>query len=310
MAIERAPDPAFGSQADLKRYRPPADKVARYHVAKPGYRETLETVAAANGVSVEQLLQFNFPGTVVRGKVVPPVVNWYLHYHEGFNCPETADRKNRRFKGNEKLAIPAQTTVITFEEPMIVEGRAPERAVPGVWFGGGYKAGTTFAVVGIETAQIVCVSSDGKRGFTATISGTRFPAIGVGASGGPIIVLITSMNSPGQLSHLMTGGKDFSLAVGAKLEAVIGSARYAKAVKALTDFAQKYGKAGTAGLKAGKALVEYNSQIVDIVKALHMDLHAHEPQIYSLGSPWGGFGLEASLHFTVSQFQVEAMMTL
>jgi hypothetical protein len=308
MAIERSPDPALGNQAALKRYRPPVDQIARYHVVKPGKQETLETVASANGISVMELLAFNFPGTVVRGNIVPPVVNWYLHYHVEFNCPETHDRHNRRFKGNERLAIPFRTTVINFDEPMVIVGRVP--SVSGLWFGGGYKGGTTFGVVGIETAQIVCISADGSQGFTATVSGTRFPALGVGASGGPIVVLITSMKSPGQLSSLLTGDKDFSLAVGAKLETVVGSAKYAKAVKALSEFAQKYGKAGSTALKAGKALLEYNGQIADIAKLLGMDMNAAEPQVFTLGSPWGGFGLEASVHFTVQKFHVESVVSL
>lgn len=95
MAIERPPDPAVGNQADLKHYRPPSDQVARYHTVKPGMKETLETVAGANGISVKELLAFNFPGTVVHGDIVPPVVNWYLHYHVEFNCPETHDQRNR-----------------------------------------------------------------------------------------------------------------------------------------------------------------------------------------------------------------------
>lgn len=182
--------------------------------------------------------------------------------------------------------------------------------MPGLWFGGGYKGGTTITLVGIETTQIACISADASQFFTATISGKRFPAIGLGASGGPIIVLITSMNGPYQLSALLSGGWDFSLAVGAKLEAVFGSARYAKAVKALSEFAQKYGKMGSAGAKAAKTLIEYNSQIADIAKTLGMKLDAAEPQVFSLGSPWGGFGLEASIHFTVSDYYVESVVNL
>jgi len=189
---------------------------------------------------------------------------------------------------------------------MVIEVKAP--AVPGVWFGGGYKAGTTFGVVGNETAQIVCVAADGRQGFTATITGTRFPALGVGASGGPILVLITSMRSPGALARLMTGGTDYSLAVGAKFDTLLKGGKYARATQALADFAAKYGKRGAQGLKAAKTLVKYNSQISDIVKALGMKLDHYEPQIFSIGSPWGGFGAEASVHFTVSEFHVESVV--
>ncbi len=308
MAIEHAPDPDVGSQADLIRYRPPPGEVARYYTTKQGRRETLDTVASASGVTVKQLLAFNFPGTVVRDRIVPPVVNWYLHHHVEFNCPETHDRLNRVFQGNEKLAIPHRTTHIEFDDPFVITANAPTPT--GVWFGGGFKGGTTFGVVGIETTQIVCVAADGRSGFTATVSGTRFPALGIGASGGPIVVLITSMRSPGQLSNMMTGGGDFSLSIGPKVDSVIRGARYAKAADALARFAAKYGRSGVRGIKAGKALLKYNGQIADIVKTLGMDMHAAEPQIFSLGSPWGGFGLEAGVQFTVSTFQVESIVNL
>jgi len=305
MAIERPPGPTVGAPTVLKRYRPPQDEVAKYHHVSPGGKENLETVARANGISVKELVAFNFPGTVVDDKIVPPVINWYLRHHVEFDCPETRDGKNRMFKGHEKLAIPHRMTYIEFDDPLVIVGQVP---TPNLWFGGGYKAGTTFGVVGIETAQIVCVRSDGKAGFTATISGTRFPALGLGASGGPIVVLITAMKSPGQLSSLMTGGKDFSLAVGGKFDSFLTNPKTARAMKALAKFAEKYGKTGASGMKAGKALVKYNSQLVDAVRLLGMKLEHYEPQVFTMGSPWGGFGAEASIHFTVSQFHVEATM--
>lgn len=308
MAIERTPAATVGTAKTLQKFRPPQKDVAKYHVVASGRRETLETVARSNGVSVKELIAFNFPGSVVDDKIVPGVVNWYLHNHKEFDCPETANRQNRAFKGHERIAIPFKQTFIEFVDPMIIEGKAPP-AVSGVWFGGGYKMGTTFGVVGNETAQIVCVAADGRQGFTATITGTRFPALGVGASGGPIIVMITSMKSPNQLAELMTGGTDFSLAVGAKFDSLLKGGKYSRAVKAMAAFAAKHGKTGAKGLKAGKTLVKYNSQIADIIKALGMKLDHYEPEVFSIGSPWGGGGAEASVHFTVSEFHVESVVT-
>jgi len=305
MAIERPPASTVGDHRVLERYRPPNDEVAKYHRVNPGCRESLETVARANGITVKELIAFNFPGTVIGGEIVPPVVNWYLGHHVEFRCPETADRRNRMFKGYERLAIPLRTTHIEFEDPLVVVGQPP---VPNLWFGGGYKAGTTLGVVGVETAQIVCVRSDGKAGFTATVSGTRFPALGFGASGGPIVVLITSLQSPGELSQLLTGDKDYSLALGGKFDFLLANPKTTRAMQALSRFATRYGKAGAAGMKAGKSLVQYNGQIADAAKLLGMELDHHEPQVFSMGSPWGGFGAEASVHFTVSRFHVEATM--
>lgn len=308
MAIERPPHDSVGDRSYLRKYRPSNEEIARFHVVKPGKWETLESVARANGLTTKQLVAFNFPGSVVNGSVDSAIVNWYLHYHAEMNCPETRNKKNRMFVGGEKLAIPWRVEYIEFDEPLIVEGNvlspAPA-AIPNVWFGGGYKAGTTFAVVGIETTQIVCVRSDGKKGFTATVSGKRFPAAGFGASGGPVLVFITSMKSPGQLQGLLSGGTDFSIAIGGKYDAVLRGPKTAKAIEALSRFASKYGKAGEKALKASKSLVKYNGQIQDVVKLLGMKFDHYEPQVFSVGSPWGGFGLEASIHFTVSDFTVE-----
>lgn len=306
MAIERAPAQSVGNIETLKKFRPPTEDVARYYVADSRRNETLESIARANGISVKELIAFNFPGSVVNENVMPGVVNWYLHHHIEFGCPETPDKRNRMFKGGERVAIPLRKTFIEFVDPLIIEARRP--ATAGVWFGGGYKAGTTFGVVGNETAQIVCVSANGKQAFTATITGSRFPALGVGASGGPIIVMITSMRSPHQLARLnYTGSTEYSLAVGPKFDTLLKGGHYSRAVKAISDFATRYGKRGAQGLKAGRTLVKYNSQITDIVKAFGMKLDHYEPQIFSLGSPWGGGGAEASVHFTVSEFHVEAV---
>jgi hypothetical protein len=62
--------------------------------------------ATKHQIPVERLIEFNFPGSVIKGRVNPAIVNWYLHYHEGFDCPETHDHINRKFEGGERLAIP------------------------------------------------------------------------------------------------------------------------------------------------------------------------------------------------------------
>jgi hypothetical protein len=58
------------------------------------------------GVSAAKIIALNFPGAVVNEKIVPEIVNWYLHYHNEFNCPQTKDGKNRIFRGGESVAIP------------------------------------------------------------------------------------------------------------------------------------------------------------------------------------------------------------
>jgi hypothetical protein len=111
VAIEHPPASTFGSPEALKTYRPDRAQTLRIHEVKdqtkPGNpTEDLISVARVNGVDVVQLIAFNFPGSVINGKVKPEVVNWYLHYHKEFDCPDTRNGKNRMFRGGERLYIP------------------------------------------------------------------------------------------------------------------------------------------------------------------------------------------------------------
>jgi hypothetical protein len=106
MARERPPKYLSLNPEAIKGYRPPHADVYKWHVVADGRQENFKTIAARYFVPVEQILEFNFPGSVEDGRVVPEIVNWYLRYHNEFGCPETHDRINRIFKGGEKIAIP------------------------------------------------------------------------------------------------------------------------------------------------------------------------------------------------------------
>ena len=107
MALNEVPPaPAFGSWEALKTFRPDKARTIRTHVVK-SRTEDLRSVAQANGVDVAQLIKFNFPGSVdEKGAVLYGVVNWYLHHHKEFHCPDTLNRQNRRFRGGETIYIP------------------------------------------------------------------------------------------------------------------------------------------------------------------------------------------------------------
>lgn len=303
MALERAPKYLVLNPEGIKTYRPPDSEVMTWHTVGYSGKESWYTLEAQYGVPAARIIAFNFPGAVENGVVVPEIVNWYLRHHVGFGCPETQDRKNRRFKGGERVAIPYLGKVEIGEPEIIRRLKKPKN----VWFGGGYKGGTTFGVVGIETSQMVCFSlDDPTKGFSATISGTRFPALGIGASGGPFGVIITSMRDPAELGRLMSGGHSYSLTLGARLKGLVGNARVDRVARVLTDFASKYGKAGKAAAKYGPELAKRHSEIVDAIKLLGLDFDAAEPQIITLDSPVGGFGVEIGYQFVVSEYYVVA----
>jgi len=106
MARERQPKYLYLNPEAVKSYRPPDGEVSRWHRVTDGQHENFRTIAAQYRLPVEKIIEFNFPGSVEGGRVIPEIVNWYLHHHKEFGCPETHDRINRIFRGGEKIAIP------------------------------------------------------------------------------------------------------------------------------------------------------------------------------------------------------------
>jgi hypothetical protein len=108
--------PPKSISGDPSKYRPPENQITWHTVLR---NQTLSQIAALHHVPVDKLIALNFPGSVDNGRVIPAVVNWYLHHHEGFRCPTTADGQNRRFEGGEKIAIPKPATRIAMDELLI-----------------------------------------------------------------------------------------------------------------------------------------------------------------------------------------------
>ncbi len=118
MALERPPKYLALNPDGVMSYRPPDSEVNTWHTVGMSGNEGWFTLQEKYKVPAARIIQFNFPGAAENGKVVSEIVNWYLHFHNGFNCPETVDRKNRRFKGGEKVAIPFLGSV-EIGEPVI-----------------------------------------------------------------------------------------------------------------------------------------------------------------------------------------------
>lgn len=100
--------PTFSQLAPelIKSYSPKEEKINLWHTVR-SRQESLRSIAAQYQIPVETLIEFNFPGSVRAGRVVPDVVNWYLFHHQRFRCRQTTDdRNNYMFSGGEKVAIP------------------------------------------------------------------------------------------------------------------------------------------------------------------------------------------------------------
>lgn len=293
MALERPPAPKWGNPEDLKRFRPSNDIAIKYHTVIDKMQGFL-WLSQNYGVAANQIIGLNFPGAIENGRVIPEVVNWYLHHHLEFNCPETFDRQNRIFKGGEKIAIPAK--LLNIEDP--IEIVAPSKKT-NIWVGAGYKIGMTFVASGNETSKIGCVSLDDPSiTFSATSTGTRLGP-GFGASGSPMIVVVTSMKDPRELNGLMGAGWGYNVALGPKLSSILKAGKFKPLLISLEKYAETLKNGGKVGKSISK-LAEYNSQIVDIVKMAGMDTEASEPQILVIESPLGGFGAEVSIVHTVT----------
>jgi hypothetical protein len=91
----------------VKSYKPSEDNLKMWHTVVNGQIESFLTIARKHDIPVERLIEFNFPGSVIDGKIVPSIVNWYLFHHVRTRCRHvTRDGQNYMFKGGEKIAIP------------------------------------------------------------------------------------------------------------------------------------------------------------------------------------------------------------
>jgi hypothetical protein len=136
MAKEQAPKYASLHPEQIKTYRPPDDSVLTWHRVTSGRTENLLVLATRYQVPVQKLVELNFPGSLdEHGRIVPEIVNWYLHHHNGFQCPETHDRQNRIFRGGERVAIPLLGR-IALGDPIIQKKRPISLDDKYQWLGG------------------------------------------------------------------------------------------------------------------------------------------------------------------------------
>lgn len=250
MALEKPPKYLALNPDGVKSYRPPDEEVHIWHTVGRSDSESWLTLEAKYRVPAARIIQFNFPGAAENGKIVPEIVNWYLHYHTGFNCPETLDRKNRRFKGGEKVAIPFLGKV-EVGEPVIRERFAKP---PNIWLGVGeshsgdlviggyfnwnarvYRAGLSVAG-NIEWADLT------SHGFK--LGG------GLGGSVAAVAVFAHGVETVSQFNTAFSwGNMDFDLAFGAQLSSVL---KGLKGIGTIVDKMDEYKKLSYAAQELAK----------------------------------------------------------
>ena len=221
MALERPPKYLMLSPERVKSYRPPDSEVSRWHTVSPSGRETWFTLQEKYRIPAARIIQFNFPGAAEKGRIVPEIVNWYLRHHNEFNCPETEDRKNRRFKGGERVAIPFAGSV-EVGEPVIRKRLKPSN----IWIGVGEAHSGDLVILGYFNwnARIYRLGAnhEGEVEWAELSSHGCKLGGGLGGSGGLVVVLAHGVERVDQFRTAFSwGDMDFDLALAGQLSSVL-----------------------------------------------------------------------------------------
>ena len=153
---------------------------------------------------------------------------------------------------------------------------------------------------GLDFARVAMVNFELDTCFTAFIASLR-KGIGLGASGGPVGVLISGLRDPRQLNRCLMDGWDWNVAVGQ---------RWGAAVKSVTTAAQisKASKLGVIGkdlLKHGPTMASIYKIINGVPQGLQNAYFKNDLQVSVIDSPVGGYGYEASIYESETFFFVD-----
>jgi Putative amidase domain len=172
MALERAPQigstPGTQTLEELKTYSPPLNKIYDVFTVRAG--QTLGDVAKAANREFWDYVEFVFPGC----NKDPQCVNWYLANR--LHCPDTPDKKNRMFKGGEKLALPMPKTPGAPGPLEPVEPKAPAAYVR--------DRAVNYALRYVHThnPQFVAYTDDCTNFVSQALLAGGFPMVGGSAS--------------------------------------------------------------------------------------------------------------------------------
>jgi len=254
-------------------------------------------VKAAN-MSANDLCYFNFKTRQ------PAEINWYLYNKVGCRIA-TRDGKNYMFTSG---ITPGVVYLPKAGPPPPVNEFPPTRteARTNAWFGVGGKAGTMFAVVGIETlVGYVASLDDLGKGMAIGASINRL-GVGVGATGGACFIFITGVSSPSQVNGFQQGDVDFNVSLAGNWGKLAQSAGKVKKLEPLIEAFAKLGAKTPGGLKA--VLKAHPDKWVELIKTaktmkdfIGIDPSA-APNVFVFDIPYAGGGVEASVFYGVANF--------
>lgn len=294
MAIVKEPKPL----PSPLNYVPPNGKEHPVTSLDSWYTLAERADVKAVGFSANDLCYFNFK---TRN---PPEINWYLYNKVGCRVT-TRDGKNYMFTtgitpGVVYLPKPGPPPPVNEFRPTQKEQRT------NAWFGIGAKAGTMFAVVGIETlVGYVASLDDLGKGMAIGASINRLGA-GAGVTGGTCFIFITGVSSPSQVNGFQQGGVDFNVSLGGNWGKMAQAAAKTKKLQPLINAFAKLGAKTPNGLKT--VLKAKPDKWVELIKTagtlkdfIGIDAKG-EPNVFMFDVPYAGGGVEASVFYGVANF--------
>ncbi len=198
----------------------------------------------------------------------PREINWYLRHKVG--CRHvTHDGRNYMFSNHDRWSKDAATPGNVYLPRVAILQPASAKVADelrlNIWVGLGGKAGTMFPLAGIETMEGLAVSIDPPQTWMALQASTSRLGLGWGASGGVCLIVATGVSRPSQLNGFMSGGRDFTLALGENWDKIAKAGGAAKKFAPIIKAIAKIGAKTPKGLKA--ALKADPDRYGDLVKA-------------------------------------------
>lgn len=250
------------------------------------------------GMSASDLCYYNFKTR--RGSEI----NWYLNKKVG--CQRsTRDGKNYVFTGTDLPGIihlpRSHKPLPAHEYPAALDTR--------IWIGLALKSGTQNMTSGQEQLSALAMSLDHPDRWMALSATIQRPGLGVGASGGLSVVLVSGVKHPSQLHGHQQSELDFNVALGGSVGRAAKAAVAAKKYGPLITFLIKIGAKTPAGLR--KALVNDPDKVADLIKLVKANKEAWglsdtQPNVLVLDTPVG-LGGELSLFYATSTYSAFAL---
>lgn len=252
----------------------------------------------AAGMTANDLCYFNFKTRT------PAEINWYLYHKVGCRVA-TKDGKNYMFSAADAPGVVYLPKVGPPPPPNEIP---PKKAEPrtNAWFGIGAKAGTQFAVIGIETLTGYVASLDDPGKGMAIGASINRVGPGGGVSGGLCFIYITGVKGPHEIRDHQQGDWDFNLSLGGNWGKMAQAAGKVKKLKPLIDVLDKIGGKTPGALK--KVLKADPDKWVELIKAgksvkEFMGIDPNGPaNVFVFDIPYAGGGVEASAFYGLSNY--------